>query len=209
MASNSSHPVPSTLKAQIELRLLQNLLHNEQSYPWNPDDLEAESYFSELEQEMMDLYSSDEIADQAQRFSVTLEQAWAQVLPVVEQQETVVAALRAKLSQGFSIQVPEDLLQKIVQKAQESLAANVSLAEQLVQCVQSVLPGWGSDDLQVLARPYAFAMRGTDTDTIEVALRSVRCAAWTELSGVEQARLSLAIARYTLDQIPSSASAPE
>jgi hypothetical protein len=69
--------------------------------------------------------------------------------------------------------------------------------------VQDCLPSWGEEDLQVLARPFAYAMRGSETEMLEVALRSVRCAEWADLSSIEQARLSLALARYALDQMPA------
>ena len=106
--------------------------------------------------------------------------------------------------QQFSTQVPQQLLDSILHRAQQVITTNLSLADQMVQCVQDCLPNWAEDDLYVLARPFAYAMRGADTEMLEAALRSVRCAAWTELSGIEQARLSLAIARYALSQMPAN-----
>jgi hypothetical protein len=69
-----------------------------------------------------------------------------------------------------------------------------------VQCVQDALPNLAEDDLYVLARPLAYAMRGNDAP-IESTLERVRSIEWDALSDVEQARLSLAIARFALAEL--------
>ncbi|NJL39337.1 MAG: hypothetical protein HC840_15235 [Leptolyngbyaceae cyanobacterium RM2_2_4] len=208
MASDQVRPHFSSFHAQAERELLQLILQSEASYPWNPADPGAEAYFAELEQEVAASWSSAELAAQGQALSSQLEQLWATVLPTATIQETAAQSLSADLFGQFAAQVPKSLLDKIVGRANQIIATNLSLADQLVQCVQELLPEWGEDDLQVLARPFAYAMRGAETEMLEAALRSVRCAAWTELSGIEQARLSLAIARYAIAQLPHS-SIPE
>jgi hypothetical protein len=198
-------------QAQAELELLQIVLQDEPfgypdsdqdslTYPWNPAVPEAEAYFDALEQEVMKAgWSAEELAEQGQVLANYLDQVWATFsTPAV-----VPSALCARLLQQFATQVPQQLLDSIVHRAQQVVTTNLSLADQMVQCVQDCLPNWADDDLHVLARPFAYAMRGADTEMLEAALRSVRCAAWTELSGIEQARLSLAIARYALSQMPS------
>jgi hypothetical protein len=208
MASDQVRPHFSSFHAQAERELLQLILQPEASYPWNPADPGAEAYFAELEQEVAAGWSSAELAVQSQSLSSQLEQLWATVLPTATIQETAAQSLSADLFGQFAAQVPKSLLDKIVGRANQIIATNLSLADQLVQCVQELLPEWGEDDLQVLARPFAYAMRGAETEMLEAALRSVRCAAWTELSGIEQARLSLAIARYAIAQLPNP-STPE
>ncbi|MBD2057245.1 hypothetical protein H6F88_14660 [Oculatella sp. FACHB-28] len=203
MANDQARPHFSSFHAQAERELLQLILQSEASYPWNPAESSAEAYFAELEQEVEASWSAVELAAQGQALSNTLEQLWATVLPTATIQETAAQSLSADLFGQFSAQVPKALLDRIIGRANQIIATNLSLADQLVQCVQELLPDWGEDDLQVLARPFAYAMRGAETEMLEAALRSVRCAAWTELSGIEQARLSLAIARYAIAQLPS------
>jgi hypothetical protein len=205
MASDQTRPHFSSFHAQAERELLQLILHSDTPYPWNPAESEAEAYFAELEQEVAAGWSSAEIAAQGQALGSQLEQLWATVLPTAAVRESTAQALSTELFTQFSAQVPKPFLDKIVARASQIITANLSVADQLVQCVQELLPEWGEDDLQVLARPFAYAMRGAETEMLEAALRSVRCAAWTELSGIEQARLSLAIARYAIAQLPNSA----
>jgi hypothetical protein len=44
-------------------------------------------------------------------------------------------------------------------------------------------------------------MRGDDNNVVDSALNTIRPVAWEELSETEQARMSLAIARYALGKI--------
>jgi len=204
MTHNPSRALPASLKAQAELELLQLILNDEISYPWNPTELGADAYFAELEQEVVATgWTVDELDTHAQRLATALDQAWSTLTPAVAVKEALARSVNVELFQKFIAQVPQHLLEGIVRSAQQIFPTQLSLSDQLVQCVQSVLPEWGAEDLQVLARPFAYAMRGEETNMLEAALRSVRCAAWTELSGIEQARLSLAIARYALAQRPA------
>lgn len=211
MASDLTRISISEQQAATELELLQVLLSDD-VYPW---DMTTENghqqYLETIESEWTQQLSEDDnaaIAKNGQAFFHQLNQAWADVESSDDQSttiaETSVNALQRVLFDNFQDRVPADLIQSLTEKASQLASQPISLAEQLVQSVQDILPEWGTEDLHVLARPYAFAMRGPDTDKLEVALRSVRYAAWTELSGVEQARLSLAIARYTLSQMPDN-----
>ncbi len=213
MTLNPNHASMFPGQGHAELELLQLLLQFELgndsnqiedsfSYPWNP--AEVECYFETLEQETARVgWTNEEFVEQGQILSNYLDQAWAEfnVAPVA--QKSVVQSVSEHILQQFSVPVPQHILDSIVQRAQQVISTNLSVADQMVQCVQNCLPNWGEEDLQVLARPFAYAMRGADTEMLEAALRSVRCAAWTELSGVEQARLSLAIARYAIAQMPA------
>lgn len=154
------------------------------SYPWNPADSGAEAYFAELEQDFtLDGLQPEELTARSQVLFNQLNQMWAQM----------------SLSKRFAAHVPQRLLDTIVQQAQQVISTNLSLADQLVQCVREIMPAWDEDDLRVLARPLAYAMRGAETDNnLESTLGSVRSTEWASLSEIEQARLSLAIARYAL-----------
>jgi cell division septum initiation protein DivIVA len=205
MTYNSNRPSMFPFQAQAELELLQLMLQDDSeqlsAYPWNPAAPEAEAYFEALEQEVVKAgWTADELLEQGQVLSGYLNQLWTDVAPV---ETTSQVQTYANLLREFATQAPQQLLDTIAQRAQQVVATNLSLADQMVQCVQTCLPNWAEEDLQVLARPFAYAMRGADTEALESALRSVRCAAWTELSGIEQARLSLAIARYAIAQMPA------
>ena len=226
MSHNPSRPSMFPFQAQAELELLQLMLQAESSqtedaYPWNPASLEAETYFESLEQEVIKAgWSNEELVEQGQILANTLNQLWAEtavapaVAPVAVASAVSLSAEPvnpyAAILRQFAAQVPPQILETISHKAQQVVSTKLTLADQIVQCVQACLPNWAEEDLQVLARPFAYSMRGAETDLIESALRSVRCAAWTELSGIEQARLSLAIARYTIAQMPADqANSPE
>ncbi|MBF2046297.1 MAG: hypothetical protein EDM05_051440 [Leptolyngbya sp. IPPAS B-1204] len=218
MTHNPSRPSMFPFQAQAELELLQLMLQGEPIqypcepeesylYPWNPIAPEADAYFDALEEEIVKAgWSVEELAEQGQRLSNYLEQVWsAPEFGFAPATQTTADTACVHLLQQFAAQVPQQLLETIARRARQVMTSNLSLADQMVQCVQECLPNWAEEDLQVLARPFAYAMRGTDTEMLEAALRSVRCAAWTELSGIEQARLSLAIARYAIAQMPADA----
>lgn len=200
MTHDSTRSLDASFQTEAELELLQLMLQESVIYPWNPADPEADAYFSALEQAVAEAGWDEEIAIQGERLAAHMDQLWSTVAPVPSAATRI---LNAPVLQRFAEFVPQQIYERIVEQARQVMDMNLSLADQLVRCVEDCLPNWGEDDLQVLARPFAYAMRGSETDTLEVALRSVRCAAWTELSGVEQARLSLAIARYAIAQLPS------
>ena len=77
-----------------------------------------------------------------------------------------------------------------------------SLADQMVECVLDILPQWDEEDLQVLARPLAYAMRDADPEGVELVMATQRL--WAELSEIEQARVGLAVARYAISQLAIS-----
>ena len=159
------------------------------SYPWNPSDPSAESFLLELEQEFsLNTWEDHDIAQRSQSFFSHLDALW------------LATDLKTTLAQKFAW-VPQALLAAIAQQAQKVVETSNSLADQLIQCVQDVLPSWTEDDLQVLARPLAYAMRSDAADVVDATINSVDAIAWSDLSETEQARMSLAIARYAIDQL--------
>jgi hypothetical protein len=111
--------------------------------------------------------------------------------------------LRQSLSERFAAFMPEAWLEAIAHKAQQICSTNLSLAEQLVLCVKPLLPNWAEDDLLVFARPLAYAMRGKSDSATETH-RVASPIEWTELSSMEQARLSLTVAHSALLQLQNS-----
>ncbi|GAB4463257.1 MAG: hypothetical protein OHK0037_15540 [Elainellaceae cyanobacterium] len=200
MASDSTRPCFSAFRSQAELELLQVVLDDaDASYPWNPADPAASGYFEQLEQEVAAGWPADALDPYVQTLSTQFDQLWAAV--DAAQPALTTAAFSSGLFQRFADRVPQGLLERLVQQAQMAIASSNSLADQLVASVRDVLPEWGDDDLYVLARPFAYAMRDkSENGLLEGALRSVRSEAWEDLSSIEQARLSLAIARHIIDQ---------
>lgn len=151
------------------------------AYPWNPADRESESFFNTLEQKFsIDSLSDDEISDRADAFFAHLDSLFA------------APTLESSLAQKFAT-VPQSILNAIARQAQKLANSSASLADQLVLCVQEALPQWVDEDLQVLARPLAYSMRGEEP--------TVKATDWAKLSETEQAKLTLVIARYALSEV--------
>ncbi|MDX2212574.1 MAG: hypothetical protein SFY66_04715 [Oculatellaceae cyanobacterium bins.114] len=204
MTSDSTRPSFLPFQAQAELELLQLILHADTPYPWNPAELGTDAYFADLEQEVIATgWMAEEIAVQGKALAAHVDQIWSAIAPV---EQTTMRSLMNQLFERCAAQIPQQFLEDIVQHAHQVVAVNSSLADKLVMCVQDLLPSWGEDDLQVLARPFAYAMRGADTETLETTLNSLRHTPWDELSSIEQARLSLAIARYAIAQLSTDQS---
>ncbi|MDY6938862.1 MAG: hypothetical protein SWY16_14460 [Cyanobacteriota bacterium] len=179
----------SKARVQVELDLLATLFPDADSgdlassaYPWNLTDGQAQAYIAALEQSLeITALSSEEIASRSNALFEQLQQCW----------------LRTDLSSKFAV-IPSSILDAIADRAKQAIESPQVVADRLVACVAELFPEWTSADLQVLARPFAYAMRGTDG--AESAIAGVRSVEWSELSQIEQARLSLAAAHYFLHQ---------
>lgn len=170
--------------------LLEVLLQLEDNcYPWNPAALESEGFFADLERDLLlsDWQESpQEIEIRSEALFDQMHSKWALSVSAAD-------TLEQSLSERFTNFIPQAWLVAIASRARTVISTNLSLADQLVSCVKPLLPSWTDDDLLVLARPLAYAMRGNATPT-----RSVE---WTELSQMEQVRLSLAVAHSALVQL--------
>lgn len=185
-------------RSQVEMELLQALCLDDQAiYPWNPIVQESKAFFAELEVSGLDIpnWSESEVAARSQQFFARLGSLWESV-------SLVPVGVIEALERQFADRVPVAILQAIANKAQQVVSTPGSLADRLIECTQTVMSQLPVEDLQVLARPFAYAMRGSEADSLlEATLSKVRPVDWTELSDLEQARLSLAIAHYTLEQL--------
>lgn len=183
--SNTSN----TSQIQAELDLLATLFPDAESvnaeavtYPWNPTDRESEVYLAALEQNLeMSTLSTEEIATRSSALFGQLEQCWS----------------RTELASKFAV-IPDSILEAIADRAAAILESPQVAADRLVACVAELFPNWTDADLQVLARPFAYAMRGTDG--AESAIAGVSSSQWSELSEIERVRLSMAAAHYVLNQ---------
>jgi len=202
MANDSVRPLSIPSQAAAELELIELILNQSATpYPWNPADPDVWSHCDALEREIADTWSTEEFDPYVQSLASQMDQLWE----AVSSPGASVAGFPTDLFQQLSAQIPSNLLEGIVRQARQVISENLSLADQLVLCVRDLLPNWADDDLYVMARPFAHAMRsGVDAQQLENNLQSMRSAAWDDLSEIEQARLSLAIARYVLSQQPTS-----
>ncbi|MEP6518503.1 hypothetical protein [Microcoleus vaginatus] len=175
-------------QTQAQMELLATIVQTDVVYPWNPAQLESESYLAALEQEfaLSDSFSDSDIALKSQVLFSQLEQVW------------LTTALQKSLREKFA-RVPQDFLASIAQSVQNATVKYQSLADQMVECVLDILPQWAEEDLQVLARPLAYAMRDVDSEGGELVMATKR--PWAQLSEIEQARVSLAVARYAISQL--------
>ncbi|MCC5624875.1 hypothetical protein [Nostoc sp. CHAB 5715] len=200
----------SSLPSQVDLELLEALLEpDDATYPWNPADEESEAYFDELEQHfaMKDLLE-EELTTRSQDFYSHLDTLWSGISQASDSnhnpQQALVQNLQETLSSTFAACVPQALLNSIATKATEIIAAQQSIGEQLVECVHTVLPNWGTEDLLVLARPFAYAMRSSESQNAASALSNLQNSEWTALSEVDKAKVSLAIASYAFNELNKS-----
>ncbi|MBD2328269.1 hypothetical protein [Alkalinema sp. FACHB-956] len=206
MVSGANHSRISKVRTQAEQDLLNLLLQSEGTsvqqtiedvevtiqeepshkiaYPWNPD--QSPEFFAEIESNHL-LHGLDdqEITERAETFFTTLDHLWD-------------TSLQAKLTRKFAM-VPKSILvaiaqraEVITQQAEAFVSSSSDFAGQLVQCVQTSLPLWSEEDLYVFARPVAYAMRGEEP-------KYDFPQDWQALSEIDQAKLTLAIAKYALN----------
>jgi hypothetical protein len=198
--SDTSH----ALTSQVELELLAALLEPEDAtYPWNPADDESDAYFYELEQNFpLVEVLEEELTSRSHAFFHQLDNLWLQVEQSPYYKCNTIASalsnLQENLQKAFAAKIPQNWLNAIAAKATAIVASQQTLGEQLIECVQAVLPTWEADDLSILARPYAYAMR-SEAQNINCVVENVED--WTALSEIEQAKMSMAIAYYALQQL--------
>lgn len=196
-SSSANHSGNADL-SETRAELLQSVL-TEQSYPWLPGSV-AENYEEDLDTAGQSLEISDAEAQAGwQGLSAQLDQIWA---------GSGVDVL-ALLKQKFAARLPEAVLMAISDRAQQAQQATQNLSEsaqpmaaRMIACVKGTVSKIGEADLQVMARPMAFAMRSSGAEElVDATVASVRQAEWESLSALEQAKLSLAVARYAIAQI--------
>ncbi|MCY7336458.1 MAG: hypothetical protein LH613_09655 [Chamaesiphon sp.] len=163
-------------------------------YPWNPADPETADYYTQSDRYFsLDDWSEREITQQSESFFTSIQSCWDAASS--DSELSPLAALTSK----FGARVPQQWLAQIAANVGSLATSNLEPVEQLVKSVQDLLSNWAIDDLLVMARPYAYAMRcnpGVDNpDNI------VRPLDWTELSEMERAKLTILIAQYAIDSL--------
>ena len=184
--SSSKHRFSSEDYARQEM--LQSILATQEPYPWTPAD--SSDYFTEVTAAADELALSDEEAQLGwQTFSTQLDAFWNQT-----------SSIESALTQRFAQRLSQDVINQITAKATQVVNSGRPLAEQIIACVRDTLAGWDDADLQVMARPLAHAMRGQE-EILDATINSVRDIEWEALSPMEQARVSLAAARWAIDYV--------
>ena len=172
-------------KLQAEQEMLLSLLSPGDAYPWTP--AHAEAYFEGAMADHELTLSDEEASSGWNAMAAALSAVWTPSL-----QET--------LHNTFARRLSADLINTISLNAARLVNSGRPLAEQLIACVSDTLTDWQETDLQVMARPLAHAMRGQE-EILEATVQSVRNVEWEQLSPMEQARISLAAARYAIDYL--------
>ena len=163
------------------------------TYPWNPAAPDTADYYLETDRHFsLDNWSDAEITQKSRSFFAQIQSCWANSpTPVLE-----ISPLAALIEQ-FGARVPQQWLAQIADKVSALATNQLEPIDRLVQSVQALLPNWATEDLLVIARPYAYAMRGdTGVNNIDNIVRPL---AWTELSELEQAKLTIAIAQAAIN----------
>ena len=194
----SSNRQPALInKSNAEAELTDCLLASQTiNYPWNPADPDTADYYAQSDDDFsLDDWSDAELTEKSQSFFSQIQACWVDApSPIIEETSVVEAALTDK----FGARVPKAWLASIASRVSSLGKSHLEPVEQLVQSVQELLSNWAVDDLLVIARPYAYAMRCnpgvTDPDRI------VRDLEWTKLSELERAKLTILIAQYAIDQ---------
>jgi len=196
--------------SRIELDLLATLLEPEDNtYPWNPCEEDTTAYFDNLEEQfpMQDLLD-EELHTRSVCFHNQLDALWSKVETSAQYNcntnTTVAVKLQKSLQKQFRNTIPLDWIDLIAHKAAEIFNSQQSMTEQLIECVQAVLPSLEVDDIMVLTRPLAYATRSGSRQKVESALLDFKeddNREWTTLSEIEQAKAGLAVAYHALNQL--------
>ncbi|MEM6254735.1 MAG: hypothetical protein AAF821_17610 [Cyanobacteria bacterium P01_D01_bin.156] len=185
--SEKSSPQHLSAEHQAEQDMLESIMSPKAPYPWRPSA--APEYFVETTAAGDELTLSDEEAQAGwQAMSTQLNALWS------------APSIQVAIAQRFASRLSQDVIEQITAKATQMVNTGRPLAEQLIGCVRDTLTGWDDADLQVMARPLAHAMRGQE-EILEATINSVRDVAWESLSPMEQARISLAAARWAVDYL--------
>jgi hypothetical protein len=176
--------------------LLTSIFSADAVYPWQP--LETEGYLTQLEAEF-DALVDDELDTAIAAGWQTLSAQITDLAPSTNEGNLAQpdGAILDQIRQ-FQDRLPIGLLQSLAISATALARSGQPLIDQLVTCVHDLLPAWDAADLGVLARPLAYSLRDGRGEIVDLNLRAIPTTTWDNLSDVDQARLTLAIASVAL-----------
>ena len=176
----------------LEKQLLDYFLKQEEPYPWNPEKVEAQDYFETIEESFsLAGWSTQEVEERTERLFSSLNNCWATQLSF---------SFQEVLDRKFGSVVPSSWLEAIAQEAKKMVDTNLSKMDRLVASMKPLLTNWTEEDLQVFARPLVYAMRSGQNNKADNVVSKLENTSWDDVSPVEKARLSLAIAQYAFTQ---------
>lgn len=186
---------------QAELDFVHQIMAGDEGYCWEPSAPGSEAYLDWLERRWLATAEAP-LELQEESFFATLNAAWDSLESSTTIETTITAVLGDRL--------PQERLRHLLTTAKRVLASGQPLGEQLVQCIQNLVPELHRDDLFTMARPYATVMRDRHSPTsLDQVRTSVRAAQWDDLVPLERARLGLELSHYILAHLspqgPSSA----
>lgn len=82
MAKEFTHSANDS-QTQVQVELLELLLSDNATYPWNTTELESEAYFADREQGLLLDWSEEEMAIRLHFFS-KLEEIWSDIAPTAD-----------------------------------------------------------------------------------------------------------------------------
>jgi hypothetical protein len=180
--------------SEVQVQLIDSLLASAAAnYPWNHSDPDTADYYLESDRHFsLDHWPDVEITQRSRSFFAQIQSCWANSpTPVLE------LSPLAALIEKFGARVPQQWLAQIAENVTCLATSQLEPIDRIVQSVQDLLPNWATEDLLVIARPYAYAMRGdTGVENIDNIVRPL---AWTELSELERAKLTIAIAQSAIN----------
>jgi hypothetical protein len=180
---------------QSEAELIDGLLAAPTTeYPWNPADPDTADYYGRTDSHFsLDEWSEAEIAQRSQALSAQMQSVWETTTTAA--MTSPLAALTAK----FGTRVPQQWLAQIAANVSSTATSQLEPVDRLMGAVRDLLANWATDDLLVMARPYAYAMRcDPGVDNPENIVRPLD---WAELSELERAKLTILMARYAIDAL--------
>ncbi len=169
------------LKEQIYQDLLDKFWLDGENYPWSVET--SEDYYESLDPPsgVKEYLKSPTAKQKSEDFFTQIKQLYP---------PNRLEKVNQTLLKQFGESVPANWLEAIAQQAQNNFQDGSSRLEKLLNCVQPLFSHRFREDLQVFARPIAYAMRGSQTPPQKN---------WTELSESEQIRLTLTIAKVALE----------
>ena len=193
--TNQPNPHPDSEESLYNTtELLDAIFQEEDIYPWNNAEPEAEAYFANSEKDfsLTNSLDSKEIKSLADTFFSHLNQCWG---------SSASSRIKESLAVKFGELVPEGLRSQVIARAEEIYTAPISLMKQLVECVQPLLENWAEEDLEVFARPLVYTMRSSAARAAEIEKKFVPQSPWNELSEIQKARCTIAMAHSVLIQL--------
>ncbi len=164
--------------------LAENLWQDDEDvYPWEHFSEEMEKYIEEKSDVIINNYQEAEENNKSAQFFELLNNKWERL-----DREKIECFIKNE----YSKLVPETWLKNIIKRAKDLVGKSSDNLERLLDCVQPLFPDHDRDDLSIIGRPIAYAMRsgpGKEDNKL-----------WQDLTEREKIKLTMKIAQSALNQ---------